>query len=215
MKEAAIWKADVRLHAMGRAISDLAAPSKPMEFASDWYVFITAANGIYEVLKRGAGYEHVRKGSEKLTASQQLVKNMITYCDDDPLLKYIYEARNDEEHGLVRSVENRPAIFETFIPMNSGDGMVSFTVDTDENGFVSSRDFASSFASGVVATHKVEHRMVLAPVSDRRGRKYMPPTRHEGKELADRSPLAIAHLIHDYMVKLVAAARALVESPAH
>jgi hypothetical protein len=197
----AIEKAGIRLHAMRRALGDLAAQSTPLEFSSDWYVFVTAANGVYEVLKKGVEHDG---GS-----SAWVEENVKVACEADPLLKYMFEARNDDEHGLAKSVKHMQTFAGVFVPQGHGDGVVEFDMRVREDGTAEIRNVVSTFKD-VAPTQVEKYEMVLAPVTSRRGQVYDPPTVHRGAPLEDKSPLAVARLTYSHLEGLVSRARELV-----
>ncbi len=194
----AVEKADIRLHAMRRALSDMEAVSSPLEFSSDWYVFITAANGIYEVLKKGASSD---------SAGRAWIKSeIIDPCEADQLLKYMYEARNDEEHGLVKSVRHAQVASGVGIPFGAGDGSVTATIRVDENGVLHVENVISDFANAVGFVVD-EYDMVLSTVTSRSGVSYPPPNMHLHIALEDERPVTAATATYAYMENLIARAR--------
>ncbi len=194
----AVEKADIRLHAMQRALSDMEAVSSPLEFSSDWYVFVTAANGIYEVLKKGAGSD---------SAGRAWIKSeIVDPCEADPLLKYMYEARNDEEHGLVKSVRHAQIHAGLGVPFGSGDGSVTATFRVDEDGVVHVENVKSDFPNAVgFAIDKYD--MVLSTVTSRNGVSYPPPQMHLNIALEDERPVTAARATYAYMENLIARSR--------
>ncbi|TCQ02180.1 hypothetical protein [Sphingomonas sp. PP-CC-3A-396] len=204
MDRKAIEKALVRLHAMARAIGDMASVSSPLEFSSDWYVFITAANGVYEVLKAGVAGD---------APAEAWFRSVVEQVEADELLKYMYEARNDEEHGLVRSVVNQTESVGVIVPANVGDFDVECQITMGEDGVATISEWKSSLPAGV-AEYLVKDEMILAPVSAKARKRmtpkqYDPPSFHNGSPLSGRSPLQAARLTYTYLRQVVSQAELL------
>jgi hypothetical protein len=99
MNPSAVTKAHSRLRTAQRAVNDLAGCNDFNAFADTWYVFLTAAKGIYTVLEQGA------KTSPQ---SRQWFGSVNRQRREDPLLQYLYQARDDDEHGISPVVEHVP-----------------------------------------------------------------------------------------------------------
>lgn len=151
------------------------------DFSDNWYLFLVSWKGIYTILKAGA------LGNAK---SQQWFGGMEKARKSDGLLQYLYEARNDEEHGLNTTVGFCPdmrQIGETF----------------------------EEYAPGRIELRQPPHpsvylevREVLPPgpelkaVEARGNRTYAPPFLHLGN-FAPMAPISVAILAADYAEKLI------------
>lgn len=95
MDSKAIIIAESRLRTASNALNRLQTASDTEKFCDDWFVFLTAWKGIYTVLEQG---------SKVTPQSRQWFGAKKKQRRHDPLLYYLFEARNDEEHGLAQSV---------------------------------------------------------------------------------------------------------------
>lgn len=72
-------------------------------FADQWYIFLHAAKGIYTILQQG---------SKATAQAKQWFGGKNEERKKDPLLRYVTEARNDDEHGLEESTAVQPGSLE-------------------------------------------------------------------------------------------------------
>ena len=163
--------------------ADTSSPA--VEF--NWEEFLTAAHGIYSKLEQGA---------KTAPASKVWFNQKKHERRTDPLLTYIHQARNAEEHGIERitartnsHVSVPPGGMVQFIPQETGGWKVGETIG--EIGY----------PNDIVA---------LVRVHDRRfGNWFDPPTTHLGQEFHDRSALAVAERAIVYLEGILAEAAAL------
>lgn len=150
-----------RIRVAQRAVASLKECSGD-EFRDTWFVFLTAFKSVYTALQEGA------KGQPK---SLQWMGARNRERRNSPLLRYLYAARNDEEHGLNLSVM---------------DSLGGISVDTDgttaedplivwlnpETGMVEAYR-----ASGAPVTVLLQHGPgpLLRAVRDRDGTSISPP----------------------------------------
>jgi hypothetical protein len=87
--------AQSRLRIAQRAHQSLSESTNFDEFSDHWYVFLQGFHGVFTVFKEA---EPPSKKAENWLGRKNAERRR------DPLLQYLYEARNDEEHGLARSV---------------------------------------------------------------------------------------------------------------
>jgi len=87
----AITKARSRLLTAKGALGDLQTCRDYNLFAAKWYIFLVAFKGVYSALGRGA---------EASPQSRQWFGARNRERRSDPLLQYLYQARDDDEHGL-------------------------------------------------------------------------------------------------------------------
>jgi cytochrome P450 len=97
MNPLAVTKARSRLRAAKRAVETLSACEDYDTFADTWYTFLVAAKSIYTVLEQGA---------KTSAQSRQWFGAKSTERRKDPLLQYLYQARDDDEHGVKPVVEH-------------------------------------------------------------------------------------------------------------
>lgn len=193
MKVAAVEKSKERLRRAADAIADIERARTQDEFRDAWERFLVSIKAIGEVLKTGARGD---TGSETaLTALWEKVRT-------DPLLGYLIEARNVEEHGLERSADYEEA------SLKIGTGGESFML----NGSIGTggRLMITPVNGSMVTVQQTPQETRLLPVSDKRGRVWPVPAQHLGKILDDPSPTTIAKLGLAYFQTVVRDAAAMV-----
>lgn len=151
-----------------------------------WGDFLIAAGGVYSKLEQGA------KGYSKSTPWFAAKKAQRTR---DPLLSYLQQARNAEEHGITPP--HRWKASSITIPPGGhawlrGDGK-NWHVEDPTPG---------------VAPNNPE--AVLEAVKNR-GVEFQPPSEHLGEPIEDGSPAGMARLAMAYLTALVSEAEALVQ----
>lgn len=161
-------------------------------FHDAWYTFLTATKNIYESLKKGA--------NGTTPQSRQWYGSKARERKDDPLLQYVYEARNADEHGLSSSVKRNPGSVRLgvarpgFSSALQFDGVIG---GPNTNLRVTSLD-GKPIAVGVTLPH-----VILVPVRARGNRVHHPPAIHLGKPLPSNLPVPVAELALTYLVNLV------------
>lgn len=191
MDPKAITKAKSRLRVAEKAIAELAECKDFDTFSDLWYTFLVSSKNVYTVLEQGA------KAS---APSRQWFGGIKSIRRDDALLQYLFEARNDDEHGLDMSAEHVPG---------------SLSIGVAKPGFSNSMTFNGSFGAGqtmnirsndgkpVLFEQTLPHARLI-PISARGNRRIDPPTEHLGQQLSDQSPLAVATHGLSYLTSLVA-----------
>lgn len=99
MEVKALKKAQSRLRVASLSAAALDNTAGYDDFTDQWYIFLHAAKGIYTVLEQGA------KSSPQ---ARQWFGKKNQERKDDPLLRFVCEARNDDEHGIEQGFEVRP-----------------------------------------------------------------------------------------------------------
>lgn len=95
MDSEAVEQAKVRLQKAEKALQELQAATNYDGAESAWIDFLVAASTIYSKLQQGA------KSNAKSRAWYASKKKE---RKEDPLLRYLHQARNSEEHGTERVV---------------------------------------------------------------------------------------------------------------
>lgn len=197
MDSRAIVKANSRLRVAKQAAQDLAACRDFDAFTDTWYTFLTAAKNIYTVLEQGA----------KISAqSKQWFGAKAAERRGDPLLQYLYEARNADEHGLEPVSEVTGGDLRLSFPSTGADWNASAHVRR-----VSSDLSVTSFEildtnhsdSKTIDTFQTIKKARLVDIVARGNRVLAPPSTHRGIPIAERSPQAIANLALVYLEALV------------
>jgi hypothetical protein len=192
MEPTAIVVAKSRLRIATRALDELHSCTNYDEFFDQWFVFLTAWKGIYTSLEQGA--KTSAQGRQWFGAKKAERKT-------DHLLQYLFQARNDEEHGLGRSVAHaeRVQLYDIPDPGSEKRINVSFSpitgamqVTREDKGPLS---LVQDFGPGPS----------LQVVTGRGGIQFAPPIDHLGERI-DITPLSVAAIGLAYITALVAEA---------
>jgi len=192
----AITKAKSRLRVAEKALGELVSCNQYEAFSDTWYTFLVAAKNVYTVLEQGA----------KLTArSRQWFGKIKQTRRDDELLQYLFEARNDEDHGLENSTEYVPERIAIGVarPGYSNAIRVKGTIGHGGSLQVESLDASPVFVE------KTPPHARLKNVQARGPRIIRPPGTHKGLSLSDNSPISVATLGLSFLAELVEEAEAL------
>ncbi|WP_242139949.1 hypothetical protein [Sphingomonas sp. TREG-RG-20F-R18-01] len=179
-------------------------------FADHWYIFLHAAKGIYTTL------EQVSKSSAQ---AKQWFGNKNKNRKHDPLLRYVTEARNDDEHGIEESTEVTPSYLYLGVAEPEASSIMR---DQFGNTFVNNVGAAYYFEGGhpgianlpqltsmdgkTVLNVFTPSKIVLKTVHDRSGQAFHPPKVHLGKYLKDGGPVEVATLLIRYLDRLISEA---------
>lgn len=192
MDKKAIELAQSRLRIAARAVQDLeASEADGQTYAEHWHVFLTAWKGVYTVLEQGA------KSSPQ---ARQWFGGKKAARKADPLLQYLFEARNDEEHGLAVTVSN-----------TAGGTLMQATRDVTAVRLIfdaQGRPTGAIDEAGNSVAEVVQHTdpgPELRPVIARGNVVYQPPAEHLGQRI-DIRPTPIAKLAMAYSEQLVSEA---------
>jgi len=200
MDSEAIAKAKKRVARASIALEAIRNATTLAEMEVAWTDYLLAHNSTFTVLEQGA------KVSPQ---SRQWFGGIKRTRRGDPLLNYLHQARNADEHDIPSIVERRLAGGITFgeqpVPPGHKITKVGFVpaggketvLLHDENGL-----------SNVTALRPV---MVLLRVFDSRfSQSCDPPKEHLGRPLNDPGPIGVAELGLNFLTNLVAQAEGLV-----
>lgn len=189
MNPKALTKAKIRLRTAEKVVDNLAQCEDYDTFSELWYVFLTSSKSIYTVLEQGA------KASPQ---SRQWFGGKKKERRTDPLLQYIYQARNDDEHGIEPTTEHVQG---------------SLAIGVNRPGYSNHMTISGSLKTGFWATSHdgkpvlVERTLPHVRLVIIHGRDekivYDPPTEHMGQPLTDTSPSNVAQLGLNYLSSLV------------
>lgn len=196
MDPKAIIKAQSRLRIAQKAIEELARCKDFDEFTDAWHTFLTASKGIYTTLEQGAKVS--AKSRQWFGAKKKIRRN-------DQLLQYIFQARDDDLHGLSPVAEHVPG---------------SLAIGVNKPGFSSSMTIDGTFGPGgslkvtslddkPVLIEQIFAHVRLNRVHDRGKRPYDPPVKHLGVKLPSNMPLPVATLSISYFRTLISEAEKL------
>lgn len=193
MHEQHVKKAELRLLGAKIALEELAAEQPYGVFQSRWFNFLMAWKGIYTQLEQASKANQasldwfVQKKDERLA---------------DPLLRYLYEARNDDEHGLEEPTKLVPGSVSIGVSREGYSNRMVF--NTNAYGQL----VAESLDGLPLLTEIVSPHVTLSPVTARSGKTLDPPAFHLGLPVSDQSPLNVATLGFAYVARVVAEATA-------
>lgn len=196
MLKSSLLKAKSRLRSADLALSRLEDARNFQEFADEWYAFLCAAKNVYTQLEQGA------KASPQ---SRQWFGGKATERRNDPLLQYMYQARNDSEHGVSDVVKEVQTSVGIGVPSAGGESGCTMTMG--EDGIMQISDAWSTFSSGPVIID--ERSVKLVAVRDRSHRSYEPPVEHKGIIISDNSPIIVAKLTLAFLASIVGEAESL------
>ena len=194
MDPVALKKARSRLRVARKAVEDLATCKDYDNFTDVWYIFLTASKNVYTVLEQGA------KGSPQ---SRQWFGTKKQERRGDALLQYIYQARNDDEHGLLPVAKSVSGSLQIGV---SKPGYSTSTVinSTPNGGF-----HVASIDGRPVLVEQTFPHIRLMQVRDRGGKLYDPPEKHMGSKIPSNMPLPVAELTTAYLEAMIGEAEAL------
>lgn len=188
MKREAIEKARVRLGRASEAVRLLERPDGHTVFETAWTDFLLASNGVYTCLEQGA---------KATPQSRQWFGGKKNERRKDPLLLYLHQARNADEHGLGRITPELEA--EDTVPVPPGVNVAGIRV-TLPDGRVVVQPLPPEAAQVRLTLWSV----TLTDVVDSRYKTtYPPPREHMGKPIPESTPTAVAKLALDYLTDLV------------
>ncbi len=211
MDRNAIEKCKSRLRNAQKAVEDLRAYLEIEDlqsFEDTWFTFLFSWKSIYTTLEQG---------SKTTPQSRQWFGGVKQDRKDDDLLQYLFEARNDDEHGLETSIKTVPELTEIGVrghgvsnavlingPGIIGGVAINCGAAIAYEGHPSQNPYKVTALDGkpILTRHTPAH-VTLKPVFARGNRIYLPPQNHRGNPLEDKRPLAVATLALTYIESLV------------
>jgi len=192
-----------------RAKEDLAAMENADSFEKleeGWSDFLTMANRLYVKLEQGAKVSGPSRGWFGQKKHERRA---------DPLLKYIKNARDVDEHGLQRITNRQGAGIGVKFPTATNDGSISV-----KSGYLSSGPSGAEISfelddpnTPVIVEYSGPTVKLVEVVNY--GDHYQPPTEHFGQPIpslhpmAHPHPVAVARLTVSHLDKLITEAAAL------
>jgi hypothetical protein len=196
MDSRAISKACSRLVIARKAVVALNSSNTFDEFSANWYGFLVAAKNVYTILEQGA---KVSPQSRQWFGSKNAQRRA------DPLLQYLYQARDDDEHGLGNVLEHVPG------RLAIGRNKLGFSEEMSFTGSISaayggpdqtSLNVQSLDGKPVFVDYTPSHAKLIR-VHGRGKRVYDPPEEHLGTKLASNLPIPVATVALVYLTALV------------
>jgi hypothetical protein len=191
----ALEKAQSRLRLTARAVQTLQNVGQdPVAFEDHWMDFLVHWKGTYTKVQQAA-----KDSPQEL----QWFGGVNSERRGDPLLRWLFEARNDEEHGLIRSAINRPQL-QAFTPKSNA---VLTAVRQNADGSMTALGADGEEIEGEYGA-LLPAESSLQEVRERGGMKMPPPTRHKGQQMEPK-PLIAAQLGLQWIEGVVAKAQEL------
>lgn len=191
MDKAAIERSKASLATAEATLPTINLAQSLKEFDAAWAQFLMSTSRIYTQLEQGAkinnksiGWFAKKKGERRA----------------DPLLYYMWFARNAEEHGL----DDVTAKESGSIRITAGPtGSVGINLPAG-------KPIEIVHLRGAGSSVEVEPGSVkLTSVKARDGEIIVPPTSHKGQQLSDNSPFAVANLFLAYVKAMLQEAERL------
>ena len=192
MNPAAIEKAKGRLEKARTILAELATGKSPSyaRFQAQWTDFILALNGVYSVLEQGS---KVSPQSRQWFGAKKRERR------EDPLLQYLHQARNADEHGIAPVSRFERPQFQIVPGTGNPDAIKGVAIGDDKIEIIADVEAAKG-VQFLVTTPAV----FLIPVTDDRfGQTFNPPTTHLGQQLPNSYPLTVATKGFEYVENLV------------
>lgn len=197
MDPKAIQQAEQRFSKAENAFERLCVASCSRTTQDAWSDFLSSASTVYSKLEQGAktnGRSSAWFGQKKYERKS------------DPLLSYIHQARNSDEHGIEEVTQTR-----TQQHLVGEVGGLSVSVSTSDDGTFS--DFVGVLPDGKrvpISTYKSQTVRLVAVTNTRFGDTFDVPRSHFGEELPDvLDPAYVAGLAISYLKNLIDEARGL------
>jgi hypothetical protein len=190
MKTVALQQAEARLTRAKDALYEMEQAIAFSTLDESWSNFLVAAKLVFAKLGAGAKGDPTSEGWFARVKGDQR---------SDPLLRFLYQARNAEEHGLDRSIEHAYDIRVV-------EGVrIEVDVTSEPNGdltFRNAHDSRQIIRFALKGTPKTI-------IDGRSLQVFAPPTEHLGSPMTDPSIFGIAHTAVAYLERLVGDARQL------
>jgi hypothetical protein len=189
MNAEAITEARIRLRRAENAVRELQRLDFDFDRQEDaWWTFLLAADQVYQKLL---------SGSRNDPRARQWFGGKERERSDDPLLKYVHQARNADQHGLSPSTKRTKM---TLVAVHGCE------VICDGGGNV----LELKATVGVpMEARAVPPEIKLIPVRNR-GVEFDPPGEHLGQPLIDGSPAEVATAAICHLRRLIEDAAAYV-----
>lgn len=196
MDQKALTKAKGRLRTARQQLENAENAKTYEQFSDSWYLFLVAAKNVYTTLEQGA---------KTTPQSRQWFGAKKHDRKTDPLLQYLFQARDDDEHGLADVTKLDPGGVSTgkLAPGFSNDMAIS--ASTDAEGNLTIRHLASHDGLPILIEN-IRWNAVLLSVTGRGGISYNVPDSHLGQPIEDQSPANVGRLGTDYLGKLLSEA---------
>lgn len=168
-------------------------------FQGYWYLFLISAKNVYTVLEQG---------SKDTAQCRQWFGGIKAQRRSDPLLQYLFQARDSDEHALEQVAEQvQPSVNIFAAPTGYSR---SFHIELIRNdGFRPIVEGVTSFDGKPVPIGTSPGYAKLARVRGRGDVFYDPPEFHLGEKISSNLPIPVGELALAFLERLIedAAAR--------
>lgn len=194
MDPRAVIKAKARLNIARQQLESARVSNTYSEFSDCWYLFLVAAKNVYTTLEQGA---------KANAQSRQWFGGKKDDRKCDPLLQYLFQARDDDEHGLADVTKLEPGHLAIGKAAPGYSRSMTISMSADERGVPTIHELQSNDGLPVLIEN-IPSRAVLLPVTGRGHIIYPVPDSHLGSAISDQSPVHIGELGLAYLTALVA-----------
>ena len=195
MKKIAVEKAELRLERARTSLQRAVNSRDFGEFESAWSDFLTYLNTVSVVLKKGA---------KDNPQSRQWFGDEQRIMRQDPLLRYLHQARNSDEHGIEPIAVLDPG----GVGFGHRQGLHIHNLVAHPGGFHGTMSTLSGEPVNVRVTPS--HARLITVLDDRYGDSFDPPKEHLRQRLPDESPHTVGQHGLAYFERLVVEARSRV-----
>lgn len=203
MQRAAIEKAKDRLSSAKARLKDLEAAKDYVSARRHWYDFLLSSNAVFSVLEQGA------KSFGQSMAWFGEKKNLRR---TDPLLSYLWHARNADEHGVPSVTEleqQKMVLMANGKPVAAIEAMKRAEGKGEFQGTFQPLGGSEPDLRNVNEIRVYPDRAKLIRVTDR-GVGYDPPNSHLRDAIDEPGPITVATLMVAHVERLISEAEQLV-----
>jgi hypothetical protein len=196
LQSSAVTKAEARLRKAETALAAIRDADTIGDLESAWTDYLVAHNSVFTILEQGA---KVSPQSRQWFGGEKVVRKK------DPLLNYLHQARNADEHDIPSVVERKLAGGISFGDNPAGpEGAITRVTFRPVGG---KEVVIGEDAAGLSNVTLLRPVFLLCRVFDNRFKTYCdPPTEHLGKALENPRPIGIAEAGNAYTTQLIAEA---------
>lgn len=192
MNSTALSKSKDRLKKAKHAIAVLPTCMSADAFNDTWFDFLVAANGVY--IQLGLATKENAKTRQWFGGKTKERKS-------DPLLQYLHQARNADEHGIEQTLHISPGSLKIGAPTARALRDITISGNLSKEFTITN---TSDMPITITTTAPTCH--LVSVLDDRSGKTYAPPTTHMGAPIEDQSPIGVATLALTYLSNLTAEA---------
>ncbi len=198
MDKTAYEKANDRYRKAERHLAEIAASQTYEQFKSAWTDFLLAWNTGYTVLEQGA------KATPQ--CKQWFGSTVKKDRRSDPLIQYMHQARNADEHGVKPISDIKPGS----VGVKSTTGALYIKRGVIGNGRI---EIEVDEKYGKPIFEITPATAILVTVHDDRFKQsFDPPTHHNGEPIADTSPLSVATLALSHLNDVLIRAKSFIQA---